>query len=112
MPLANHEIREDIRSMLRTAVPLALAELGWMAMSVVDNIMVGRLPDSAVAIGSASIGGALFYGFAIFGIGLMSGLDTLVSHAYGAGDWREARQSLTSGLALALCVTPALMVLI
>ena len=64
--------------MLRIAIPLAFAELGWMAMSVVDNIMVGRLPDSAVAIGSASIGSALFYSFAIFGIGLMSGLDTLV----------------------------------
>src|SRR5438094_568875 len=96
------EYRQDIRSMLRIAIPLAFAELGWMSMSVVDNIMVGRLPDSAVAIGSASIGGALFYGFAIFGIGLMSGLDTLVSHAYGAGDMPKARRSLVSGLALAV----------
>jgi multidrug resistance protein, MATE family len=102
----------SIRSMLRIAIPLALAELGWMSMSVVDNIMVGRLPDSAVAIGSASIGGALFYGFAIFGIGLMSGLDTLVSQAYGADDLPDARRSLASGLGLALCATPVLMALI
>ena len=34
--------------MLRIAIPLALAELGWMSMGVVDTIMVGRLPDSAV----------------------------------------------------------------
>ena len=74
--------------------------------------MVGRLPDSAIAIGSASIGGALFYSFAIFGIGLMSGLDTLVSHAFGAGDWPEARRALASGLTLALCATPFLMGLI
>src|ERR1700735_1696468 len=63
--------------MLRIAIPLALAELGWMFMGVVDTIMVGRLPDSAVSIGAASVGNALFYSFAIFGIGLMSGLDTL-----------------------------------
>lgn len=94
--------------MLRIAIPLALAELGWMAMSVVDVIMVGRLPDSAVAIGAASVGSALFYGFAIFGTGLMSGLDTLVSHAFGAGDWPEARRSLASGVLLALCATPGL----
>jgi MATE family multidrug resistance protein len=72
--------------MLRIAIPLALAELGWMSMGVVDTIMVGRLPESAVSIGAASVGNALFYAFAIFGLGLMSGLDTLVSHAFGAND--------------------------
>lgn len=95
--------------MLRIAVPLALAELGWMAMSVVDNIMVGGLPDSALAIGSASVGSALFYGVAIFGLGLMSGLDTLVSQAFGAGDWKEGRRALAAGVALAMVVAPLLM---
>jgi len=94
--------------MLRIAIPLALAELGWMSMGVVDTIMVGRLPDSAVSIGAASVGNALFYVFAIFGIGLMSGLDTLVSHAFGANDWTVARRALASGFGLALCVAPIL----
>src|SRR5580692_12024836 len=94
--------------MLRIAIPLALAELGWMFMGVVDTIMVGRLPDSAVSIGAASIGNALFYSFAIFGIGLMSGLDTLVSHAFGAQDWTRARRALASGLGLGVCATPVL----
>jgi len=98
--------------MLRITIPLALAELGWMSMGVVDTIMVGRLPDSAVSIGAASVGNALFYGFAIFGIGLMSGLDTLVSHAFGANDWPAARRALASGLGLALCATPVLAVCI
>jgi len=95
--------------MLRIAIPLALAELGWMAMGIVDTLMVGRLPDSAVAIGSASIGSALFYGFAIFGLGLMSGLDTFVSQAYGAGDWVTARRSFAPGIVLCLCCTPIIM---
>jgi MATE family multidrug resistance protein len=94
--------------MLRIAIPLAFAELGWMFMSVVDNIMVGRLPDSAVAIGAASVGSAFFYGFAIFGIGLMSGLDTLISHAWGARKPIEARRTLASGFALAACAAPLL----
>ena len=29
--------------MLALAVPVVLAELGWMAMGVVDNMMVGRV---------------------------------------------------------------------
>ena len=94
--------------MLRIAIPLALAELGWMSMGVVDTIMVGRLPDSAVSIGAASVGNALFYSFAIFGIGLMSGLDTLVSQAFGANDRLRARRALASGLGLALCAAPVL----
>jgi MATE family multidrug resistance protein len=101
----------DVRAMLRLAIPLALAELGWMAMSVVDvimvgHIMVGRLPSSAGAIGAASLGSALFYPFAIAAVGLLSGMDTLVSHAFGAGDRDEARRSLGSGLAIAVCASP------
>ncbi len=102
----------DIRAMVRIALPLALAELGWMSMGVVDTIMVGRLPDSALAIGGTSVGGALFYTFAIFGLGLMSGLDTLISHAYGAGNMPEARRAMRSGFILAACFTPPLMALV
>jgi MATE family multidrug resistance protein len=98
--------------MLRLAVPLALAELGWMAMSVVDVLMVGRLPASADAIGAASLGSALFYPFAIAAVGLLSGLDTLVSHAFGAEDLAEARRSLGSGLMIALCASPVVIVVI
>jgi MATE family multidrug resistance protein len=93
---------QTIRAMLRIAIPLAFAELGWMSMYVVDNIMVGHLPNSAVAIGAASVGGALFSAFAIGGIGLMSGLDTLISRAYGAKNLPEAHRLLASGLTLAI----------
>lgn len=94
--------------MLRIAIPLALAELGWMGMSVVDNIMVGRLPNSAEAIGAASVGSALFYSFTIFGLGLMSGMDALVSHAHGADDWPGARRVLAAGIGLSCCAAPIL----
>jgi Na+-driven multidrug efflux pump len=36
-------------------------------MGIIDTIMVGRLPNSAVAIGAVSLGGILFYTFTIFG---------------------------------------------
>jgi multidrug resistance protein, MATE family len=107
-----NDYRHDIRAMLRIAIPLALAELGWMAMGVVDTIMVGRLPESAISIGSVSVGNALFYVFAIFGLGLMSGLDTLVSQAFGANNWAQARRALASGLGLAAWATPILAVCI
>src|SRR5258708_5680951 len=104
--LSRHQA--DIRAMLRIAIPLALAELGWMFMSVVDTVMVGGLPSSAVAIGAASVGSALFYAFAIFGTGLMVGLDTLVSQAFGAGKPADGWRSLGSGMLLAALAAPVL----
>jgi multidrug resistance protein, MATE family len=98
--------RARFGAMLRIAIPLALAELGWMFMGVADTIMVGHLPASAVSIGVASVGNALFYGFTTFGLGIMAGLDTVVSHAFGANDWPGARRALASGLGLAACVLP------
>jgi MATE family multidrug resistance protein len=107
LQLVSRSRSSEARALLGIAIPLALGELGWMAMGVVDTIMVGRLPDSAVAIGATSVGSAVFYAFAIFALGLMSGMDARVSQAFGASDWRGARRSLAGGLALAgLTVLP------
>ena len=40
-------IRKELRPMLRLAAPLAMAELGWMAMGFVDTLMAGRLGAAA-----------------------------------------------------------------
>ena len=85
--------------MLRIAVPVVMAELGWMAMGVVDTIMVGPLGPQA--IGAAGVGNAMHIAFAIFGMGVLLGLDTLVSQAYGARDIRECHRWFFDGLALA-----------
>lgn len=103
---------DEIRPMLNLAMPIIMAELGWMTMSIVDTMMVGRQSDSAVAIGAVSLGSIVYYVAAIFGTGLMLGLDTLVSHSYGAGDLDDVHRSLINGLYLALGVTPVLMAVV
>jgi MATE family multidrug resistance protein len=107
-----HYIAEEARPMLRLAVPLVCAELGWMTMGIVDTMMVGRQANSAVAIGAVSLGGILYIAIAIFGTGLMLGLDTLVSHAYGAGDLEECHRVLVNGVYLSLGISPVLMGLV
>src|SRR6185503_1077989 len=67
----------ELRAMLRLAVPVILAEIGWMAMGLVDTLMVG--PLGPAAIGATGMGSAVFMAIAIFGMGLMLGLDSLVS---------------------------------
>jgi MATE family multidrug resistance protein len=96
--------------MLRLAIPVVIAELGWTAMATVDTIMVGRL--NAEAIGAVALGSALFFGVTIFGMGLLLGLDTVISHAFGAGNLRDCHRSLVHGIYLALFLTPPLTLLL
>jgi len=102
-------LRTEFRPTLRLAIPLVLAELGWMSMAIVDTMMVGRLPNSAAAISAVSLGGILVHTLAFFGGGLLIGLDTLVSQAFGAGLREDCHRSLVHGIYLSLALTPLLM---
>src|SRR6516165_6431939 len=101
-----NSLRGEFRATLRVALPLVIAEVGWMSMGIVDTIMVGRLPQSAIAIGATGLGQSLYHSVAIFGGGLLLGLDTFVAHAYGREDLRDARHSLINGLTIAFLLTP------
>ena len=97
----------ELLPLLRIAGPVILAEVGWMSMGIVDTIMVG--PLGPAAIGAAGMGSSVFTSIAIFGMGLMLGLDTFVSQSYGAGDTSACRRWLHSGVWLALLAAPFVM---
>jgi multidrug resistance protein, MATE family len=101
-------LRAEVRPTLRLALPLVLAELGWMSMTIVDTMMVGRLPASAVAMGAVSLGSGIFMVLALFGEGLLLGLDTLVAQAFGAGQREDCHRSLINGVYLSIALTPLL----
>ena len=100
--------RRELPPTLHLALPLILAEIGWMSMMIVDTMMVGRLPYSAEAIGAVSISSSLFIVFAFFGEGLLIGLDTLVSQAFGAGKREDCHRSLINGIYLSFALAPFL----
>jgi MATE family multidrug resistance protein len=89
--------------MFGLAVPVVLAELGWVTMGLVDTLMVGGLGPEA--IGAVGIGTSLFMGVCIFAMGLLLGLDTLVSRAFGAGRLDECHLWLAHGVTLSLLLT-------
>jgi len=101
------DLKRELRSLLALAIPVIFSELGWMSMSIVDTIMVGRL--SAEAIGAVGMGNAIYYAPALFGIGILLGLDTLVSQAYGRSDFDECHRWLSQGVYIAIAFTPILM---
>jgi multidrug resistance protein, MATE family len=100
--------RRELRPTLHLALPLILAEIGWMSMVIVDTMMVGRLPYSAEAIGAVSISSSLFLVFAFFGEGILIGLDTIVSQAFGAGHREDCHCSLINGIYLSFAIAPFL----
>jgi MATE family multidrug resistance protein len=103
-------LRSELRPTLHLALPLVLAEIGWISMAIVDTMMVGRLPNSAQSIAAVSISSGLFLVFVFFGEGLLIGLDTLVSQSFGAGRRDDCYHSLINGIYLSLALAPILLI--
>ena len=101
-------MRREIRSIISLALPVVIAEVGWLAMQIVDIGMVGRLGPEA--IGAVGVGSALFMVLGVLGMGLLLGLDPLVAQAFGARRTAECERWLKHGLLLAVVVTVPLTV--
>ena len=102
------DVRSQIRSVLTLALPLILAEVGWMFMAVVDTIMVGHLPHPAITISAVALAQVLYNTLA-FGIGgILFGLDTYLSQSHGAGKFDEANRWLLHGVLLAAILSAVL----
>jgi MATE family multidrug resistance protein len=100
--------RSELRPTLHLALPLVLAEIGWISMAIVDTMMVGRLPNSAQSIAAVGISSSLYLVFVFFGEGLLIGLDTLVSQSFGAGHRDDCYHSLINGIYLSFALLPLL----
>ena len=98
-----HDLRDEFRPMFRLALPVVLAEMGWMTMGMVDTLMVGRI--SPEAIGAVGLGSSIFLGLSIFVMGLLLGLDTLVSQAFGADDVEQCHRWLVHGVVAAVALS-------
>ena len=99
MPSWSQDLRSELRPLVRLALPLAVAQGGQALMGVVDTAVVGRAGAGPLA--GTGLGLALFMALAVFGMGVMHGLDPLVSQALGAGDARRARRVFWQGIWLA-----------
>ncbi|HEY4360067.1 MAG TPA: MATE family efflux transporter [Bryobacteraceae bacterium] len=97
----------ELRAVARLAAPIVLAELGWAGMGLVDTMVVGRVSSEAMA--AVGLGAVVFYGVGMCASGLLLGLDTLVSQAFGAGDREDCHRSLVNGVWLALLLIPIVM---
>ena len=103
-------MKKELRRLFALAIPLALAEAGTQVMSVVDMAVVGRLGGREIA--AVGLGNAVYFGVAVFGLGLMLGVDPLISQAVGARDLARSRRILWQGIWLAAITSAVLSVIL
>jgi MATE family multidrug resistance protein len=89
----------DLAELLRLAFPVVVVQVGTMLMGVVDTVMVGHVSPTDLA--AVALGSLYFFGCTIVGMGVLYGLDPLLSQAVGARDHEGIARSLQRGLLLA-----------
>jgi MATE family, multidrug efflux pump len=99
----------ELAETLKLAVPLALTQLGQIAMMTTDLAFIGRLGSETVA--AAALAHTIFFVSFTFGMGLMSAVSPLAAQAFGARDPRVMRRALRVGLWAALFIVLPLMAL-
>jgi multidrug resistance protein, MATE family len=106
---SGHELAVELTETLRLAVPIALTQLGQIAMMTTDLVLIGRLGDEAVA--AAALAHTVFFISFTFGMGLVSAVAPLAAQAFGARNPRSVRRALRVGLWAALVMSLPMMVL-
>lgn len=94
----------EVRRLVRLAWPVVLGQIGLVAMGAIDLFMIGPLGRDATA--ALGLGNTWSVGLFIGALGVATGIDPLVTQAYGAGDPRRAGVAAARGLLLIglLCV--------
>ncbi|MDP9191222.1 MAG: MATE family efflux transporter [Acidobacteriota bacterium] len=71
--------KTELRELFHLAAPLAAAQAGTNLMGLVDVAVLGRL--GARELAGATLGNAIFFAFSVAGMGMVMGIDPLISQA-------------------------------
>ena len=86
----------EIKKTFQLSVPIVVGQLGQLLMSVVDNIMVGKVGTEALA--AAAIANVLFTLVMVIGFGITMAMTPLTAIAFGRGQDKECGVILRQGL--------------
>jgi len=103
-------VRQEVGALGRLAIPIVLVNLGTMTMGLVDLMMIGRLND-AQAMAGVAVANTWIHGTIMFAMGLVFGIDPIVTQAHGARDARRQGLALQRGVVVAVAVSVGVMLL-
>lgn len=95
--------RHEFSVLSRLAAPVILTQLTSMLMGMVDLLMVGRV--GVEAIGAVSLGNVWKMSSLLVVVGVVFGMDPLVSQAHGARDRRGMGLALQRGIVVAILLS-------
>ena len=81
---------------VKLALPIALTQLGQIAMMTSDLALIGRLGDQAVA--AAALAHTVLFTVFVLGMGIVSAVAPLAAQVFGARQPRMVRRALRVGL--------------
>jgi multidrug resistance protein, MATE family len=88
--------RDELAETVKLALPIALTQLGQIAMMTSDLVLIGRLGDEAVA--AAALAHTVLFTLFVLGMGLIGAVTPLASQYFGAREPRMVRRSVRVGL--------------
>jgi MATE family multidrug resistance protein len=88
--------RSEMAETTKLALPIALTQLGQIAMMTTDLALIGRLGGGAVA--AVSLAHLILFSGFVLGMGPISAVAPLAAQAFGARDPRMVRRALRVGL--------------
>lgn len=91
------------KTLLALALPIALQDLIKFGLNMADNLMVGRLGETALS--AVSIANQPFFLFSLISFGLASGGSVLVAQYYGKQENRAISPIFSIALIIALCAS-------
>jgi MATE family multidrug resistance protein len=103
-------LRREFPTLIRIAIPLALAQLAQNGMGFVDTLMAGRLGPDALA--GIALGSISFFFVTIVLSATLFAVGPIVAQATGAGNPRDAVRALRQGILTSLLITPVAMALL
>ncbi|MHC5064014.1 MAG: MATE family efflux transporter [Planctomycetota bacterium] len=95
--------RTEVRKTLALALPIIAVQIGMKAMGTVDVMMVGH--HSPLGLAAITLGELYIWGLLIFGLGILTAFDPVISQAVGARDEQAIRLGVQRGLCLALILS-------
>jgi MATE family multidrug resistance protein len=97
----------ELGALLRLSIPMAIAEFGFIGLSLVDTAAIGRVSVDDLA--GAGIGRTIGFATMVVGLGVASGLQPLAAQAIGAGEQGRAWQGFVANLRATLLLWPPLL---
>jgi MATE family multidrug resistance protein len=88
--------RAEFRDTIRLATPMAVTQLGQVAMMTTDLALLGRLGPEVVA--AAALGHTVLFAAFTCGMGLVSAVAPLAAQAFGSRKPRYVRRSVRVGI--------------